>query len=469
MQTYLQYRRIGQAVRRQLDEHPEWASTTQRRRNEITVNDQKNENAQEKPSRLRPFSLPPGVRQKEILDSDGAPATVFVVGWDDENDPVNPHNYSMARRISATLIVSALSFVVGAASSIESAVLPQNGAAFGVSEVVASLATAMYLLGFAIGSLASGPLSEILGRNALAFRFLAGVFGCPPLTCAGPVFGPAIASYMGQGTLSWRWTNWIMLIMSGLIIALILLFQPEPYVTGDRRYQSEMDMEKITLFSRITTACVRQFTLTVHEPIILFIVLYMTIIYIVLFTFFDGYPFIFQEVYEISQGLTNIVWVVTYVGIALASLEFAATTASTTAPSSITQSDETTSDDESTKKSHPRDPRIGFDYKSISIWSPIIASAVFGFGTITVFISSYMYINDSYDKYAASALGFMAVSRYCAAGGMTVVGIPFYSNMGVHYTLTILACISVVMMPLPYVFWKFGHIIRGWSKFAVNA
>ncbi|KAL4887530.1 major facilitator superfamily domain-containing protein [Aspergillus karnatakaensis] len=559
MQSYLQYRRIGQAVRRQLDDHPEWASTAQTQGNYIT---DASENTHEKSSKLRPFLLPPGVRQTEIVDSNGAPATVFVVGWESNNDPSNPRNYSKARRITATLIVSALSFAVGAASSIESAVLPQNSEAFGVSEVVASLATGLYLLGFATGSLASGPLSEILGRNAvyigsltlfmifimasglapnigtqLAFRFLAGVFGCPPLTCAGgtiadlwnplektltfplyaitsfggPVFGPVIASYMGQGTLSWRWTNWIMLIMSGLIMAIILLFQPETYgpillkwkaahfrkVTGDRRYRSEMDMEKVALFSRIATACVRQFTLTVHEPIILFISLYMTIIYIVLFTFFDGYPFIFQEVYEISQGLTNIIWVAMYVGIALAGLwvpvvyvwtkrEFAANAVS---PSSPVQADDTaTSDDDSTTKSHPTRPenRLWFamlgapfipiglfwmgwtDYKSISIWSPIIASAVFGFGTITVFISSYMYVIDSYDTYAASALGFMTVSRYCAAGGMTVAGIPFYSNMGVHYTLTILACISVVMTPLPYVFWKFGHVIRGWSKFAVD-
>ncbi|KAL5341623.1 major facilitator superfamily domain-containing protein [Aspergillus crustosus] len=564
MQSYFQYRRIGQAVRRQCGDNSEWASTTQRGDSDITENDQNNNGAQEKSSPTRSFSLPLGVLQKEIADSNGAPATVFVVGWDHKNDPENPHNYSMARRISATLIVSALSFIVGAASSIESAVLPQNSEAFGVSEVVASLATGIYLLGFATGSLVSGPLSEILGRNAvyigsltlfmifimasglapnigaqLAFRFIAGVFGCPPLTCAGgtiadlwnplektltfplyaitsfggPVLGPVIASYMGQGTLSWRWTNWIMLIMSGLIMALILLFQPETYgpillkwkaahfrkVTGDRRYRSEMDMEKVTLFSRITTACVRQFTLTVHEPIIIFISLYMTVIYIVLFTFFDGYPFIFQEVYRISQGLTNVIWIAMYVGIALASLwvpvvyvwtkrEFAVNSTSPT-PSSITQADEnTTPDDDSTKKAHPTRPenRLWFamlgspfipiglfwmgwtDYKSISIWSPIVASAVFGFGTITVFISSYMYIIDSYDAYAASALGFMTVSRYCAAGGMTVVGIPFYSNMGVHYTLTILACISVVMTPLPYVFWKFGHVIRGWSKFAVN-
>ncbi|XHG01691.1 hypothetical protein AWENTII_005060 [Aspergillus wentii] len=451
-----------------------------------------------------------------------------------------------------------MAFIVGAASSIESGVLPQNSAAFGVSEVVASLATGLYLLGFAAGSLVSGPLSEILGRNVvyagsltlfmifvmatglapnigaqLAFRFLAGVFGCPPLTCAGgtvadlwdplektltfplyailsfggPIMGPTIASYMGQGTLSWRWTNWIILIGSGLILGLVILFQPETYgplllkwkahhlrtATGDNRYHAPMDLQQTALFSRMFTACRRQFELTFHEPIILLISLYMTVIYIVLFTFFDGYPYIFTDVYGISQGLTNIVWVAMYVGILCASFlvpviyhytkrEFQELAAAQKADQPAEEQEK----DLGKKNIHSRpENRLWFamsgaplipiglfwmgwtDYSSISIWSPIVASAVFGFGTITVFISSYMYVIDSYDIYAASALGFMTVSRYCAAGGMTVVGIPFYKNMGVHYTLTILACISSVMTLVPYVFYRYGKTIRGWSRFAV--
>lgn len=421
-------------MRKQFSEHPEWASNAQSDVNDLSADINRDNETQEKPPTLRSFSLPPGVRRKEIVDTNGAPATVFLVGWDHDRDPGNPHNYSTATRITATLIVSALAFAVGAASSIESGVLPQNSEAFGVSEVVASLATGIYLLGFAAGSLVSGPLSEIVGRNAvytgsltlfmifimasglapnigaqLAFRFLAGVFGCPPLTCAGgsiadlwdplektlafplyaitsfggPVLGPVIASYMGQGTLSWRWTNWIILIMSGLIMALIVLFQPETYgplllkwkavhlrkATGDRRYRSEMDIEKIALLSRITNACIRQFTLTVHEPIILFIALYMTVIYIVLFTFFVGYPFIFQDVYDVNQGLTNIIWVSNYAGIALASLwvpvvytwtkkEFATASTPVTEASSVTgeNTENASSDDESPKKSHPTRP-----------------------------------------------------------------------------------------------------------------
>ncbi|GAB1197620.1 hypothetical protein APSETT444_006919 [Aspergillus pseudonomiae] len=579
MQSYLQYRRIGQAVRKQFGDHPEWGQSVPGESKGTSGNTSENDEAvREKRLESRPLALPPGVQRRDITDSSGTPSSVFLVDWEQGQDPMNPRNYSMTTRITATLIVSALAFAVGAASSIESAVIPQNAAAFNVSEVVASLATGIYLLGFAAGSLVSGPLSEILGRNAvyigsltlfmifimasglapnigaqLAFRFLAGVFGCPPLTCAGgtiadlwnplektltfplyaitsfggPIFGPVIASYMGQGTLSWRWTNWIMLIMSGLVMGLILLFQPETYgplllkwkaahlrqVTGDNRYRSQMDVQKIALLDRILGACKRQFALTVHEPIILLISLYMTVIYIVLFTFFDGYPFIFQDVYGLSQGLTNIVWVAMYVGIAAAGLwvpvvymwtkrEFeAASTSSSntgvsrpetdaTANAEGSQEDDDQQQEENAKKTpHPTRPenRLWFamlgapfipiglfwmgwtDYNHISIWSPIIASAVFGFGTITVFISSYMYVIDSYDIYAASALGFMTVSRYCAAGGMTVVGIPFYRNLGVQYTLTILACISVLMTPVPYVFWYWGVKIRGWSRFAVDS
>jgi hypothetical protein len=46
----------------------------------------------------------------------------------------------------------------------------------------------------------------------------------------------------------------------------------------------------------------------------------MTVLYIVLFTFLDGYGYIFTDVHGLSQGLTNIVWVAMYEGIMLTGL-----------------------------------------------------------------------------------------------------------------------------------------------------
>jgi len=83
-------------------------------------------------------------------------------------------------------------------------------------------------------------------------------------------------------------------------------------------------------------------------------------------------------------------------------------------------------------------------------------------------MTAYMYIIDSYEIYAASALTFVTFTRYMTAGGMTVVGVPFYKNMGPHWELTILGCISVLMTPIPYVFYKYGRNVRRRSKYAVS-
>ncbi|CAG7918365.1 unnamed protein product [Penicillium olsonii] len=570
MQSYLQYRQLGHVVHKQLENAPEHDATgavnvnapvgatsvlsNQGHRADQTTNplSQKASPGSEKSPLAQSL---PGIEIQKQLDASSPNSHIFVVGWEGENDPLNPYNFSYARRMVATLLVTALAFIVGAASAIESGVLPQITEAYGVSEVVGSLVTGVYLLGFAAGSLVSGPLSEILGRNAvyagsltlfmifimgsalapnlgaqLAFRFLAGIFGCPPLTCAGgtiadlwnplektitfpiyailsfggPVLAPVIASFIGQtGVLSWEWTAWIILIASGVIFVLVLLFQPETYAplllkwkgkhlrqkTGDPRFRSAMDMDKVSLLNRIAGALKRQFLITFHEPIILLISLYMTVLYIVLFTFFDGYADIFTEVHGLSQGLTNISWVAMYIGISLAGLLvlpiYRWTKRDFTAAAEEVNGIDPASDRHALDNVHTKpEVRLWFaifgaplipislfwmgwtDFASVSIWSPIVASSFFGFGCICIFISSYMYIIDSYGIYAASALGFMTVSRYFAAGGMTVVGVPFYKNMGVHWTLTILGCISAIMVPVPYVFYRYGPVIRKWSRYA---
>jgi hypothetical protein len=57
--------------------------------------------------------------------------------------------------------------------------------------------------------------------------------------------------------------------------------------------------------------------------------------------------------------------------------------------------------------------------------------------------------------------------RYVAAGGMVVVSIPFYENLGVGKTLSVLGGISAAMVPVPYLFYIYGKKVRSWSKFAV--
>ena len=82
-------------------------------------------------------------------------------------------------------------------------------------------------------------------------------------------------------------------------------------------------------------------------------------------------------------------------------------------------------------------------------------------------MTTYMYVIDAYQVNAASALTFATVVRYLVSGGLTVAGIPFYENVGSHWTLTILGVVAVMLAPAPYVLYKWGPVIREKSKYSV--
>ncbi|KAI4216701.1 MAG: hypothetical protein LQ351_001190 [Letrouitia transgressa] len=76
---------------------------------------------------------------------------IFVVGYEGEKDAMNPHNWGFAPRIGATINIAWIGWIVGFASSVDSAALKQASADFGVSDVTESLATGLFLIGFGIG------------------------------------------------------------------------------------------------------------------------------------------------------------------------------------------------------------------------------------------------------------------------------------------------------------------------------
>ena len=83
-------------------------------------------------------------------------------------------------------------------------------------------------------------------------------------------------------------------------------------------------------------------------------------------------------------------------------------------------------------------------------------------------MSAYMYIIDAYEVNAASALTLATVVRFFISGGLTVAGIPFYENVGTHWTLTIMAVLSALLAPVPFVLYAYGPWVRKHSKHAVN-
>ena len=348
------------------------------------------------------------------------------------------------------------------------------------------------------------------------FRFLAGCSASTPLVCSGgsiadmfdsvektwafpvysitsfggPMLGAVMGAYIGpSSTATWRWTEWSMLIASAAVLMLILCFMPETYgplllqwkaehyrrITGDTRFACDHEIIPATLFSRLKVSMTRPF-LMLTEPIILIMTVYLTVVYIVLFTFLVGWPYLFESTYGLEQGLANIIFIAMFVGtwmnFVLVPIVYRITLRRTR------RFKDRTFDPETRLLYGMFGASISIpvslfwlgwtNYATTSVWSGICAVALFGFGINGIFTCAYMYVIDSYQVYSASALTFVALIRYLAAGGMTVAGIPIYKKLGTHYTLTILGCLAVLLAPAPYLLYLYGHRIRVKSKYAVS-
>lgn len=87
-----------------------------------------------------------GVNVRDRTSKEGGDSSrqVFVVGYQGDDDPMNPHNWSKFRRGYATMLVASIGAVVGLASAIDASALTEAAAEFGVSEVAESLATGLF-------------------------------------------------------------------------------------------------------------------------------------------------------------------------------------------------------------------------------------------------------------------------------------------------------------------------------------
>lgn len=209
--------------------------------------------------------LPPAILPLSDLDNG-------VVGWESQDDPDMPLNFSSTRKFTIVGFLSAITFMTPFASSILAPAIEFLNEEFGNADLtVGSFPVSIYLLGYSVGPLFLSPLSEIYGRHVvlvaanitfcawmigcalaptldtlIVFRFFAGVGGSGCLTIGGgiisdmiaidrravaitawmigpllgPTIGPICGAFISQ-TIGWRWTSWITLI-PGAIATLAL-------------------------------------------------------------------------------------------------------------------------------------------------------------------------------------------------------------------------------------------------------
>jgi hypothetical protein len=100
---------------------------------------------------------------------------------------------------------------------------------------------------------------------------------------------------------------------------------------------------------------------------------------------------------------------------------------------------------------------------------PCVSGTLFGFAMIFIYVAANSYIVDSYSDYAASAIAAKTLMRSEIGAMVPLFVTQMFHGMGFQYAGLLLALISCLIMPIPFVFYKYGGGIRSRSTRATTA
>ncbi|KAI1451933.1 MFS general substrate transporter [Annulohypoxylon moriforme] len=453
MRSYIQYRQIGRDLR------------------SVIGNDSKTTRAEDDVEKARGRCLPTPTSKARVNDQSaekGCAREAVTIHVENDDGPLDPKNWRQAFRCKNVGILCFLIFTQVWSGAAESIANKTASAEFGVGQIAENLSTAIYLFGIGSGAFFAGPLSETIGRNPtylastfcylffvlgsastptfggqIACRYFVGLFSSATLSINGSsvrdqfrpvkrafafpiiawanVAAPAMAPIAGgwiilNSSLSWRWTDW----MSGLALLVSFLFLPETYlpllfdwkakqlrcITGNHHYVSE-HANSVSFTQRPRHVGPLSAKFLTHEPVIAVLGGYLILLDVLLFTYFLRHFFTL-----LAPGLYSWTrW----------------------------------------KTKSVRGSSIDPEFR---LWPAIVAApllpisifwlgACFAFGMviIAIYVSGYEYIIDS-----------ITMVRCLIAGSMVMAVRPMYEGICTHWTMTLLGCIAVILLPAPLVF-----------------
>ncbi|KAJ7881363.1 MFS polyamine transporter [Mycena olivaceomarginata] len=417
-------------------------------------------------------------------------------------------NWTDRRKWIITLIIVIMTVNVTFASSAPSDAARLIAADFKISAEVSDLITSMFLIGYVAGPLFWGPGSELVGRRPifvftmsmytilhlgqalakniqtlLICRFLGGAIAdiwdaekrgtAVSLFAAsvfiGPVAGPLVAGYILESGLVWRWVFWVMMMFAGTCTAIMILTLPETYApvillnkvkalrksdpSGNKHLFAAHEKQDWS-FSGMLAA----------EPILVLVTIYLSVIYGVLYGLFQAFPIIF------INGLI-------FIGVGIGSTSGAALNIYLQRhyPVLIKQ----------WRGFPPPEERLiggmvggvafvvgifwlGWtgEYTSVPWYVPALSAIVLGMSVCMIFISFLSYLVETYLMYSASAFAANTFIRSLVAAAFPLFTVQFFTNLGVNWAATVLGAVGLVLLPSPFLFYKYGARIRANSKFA---
>jgi DHA1 family multidrug resistance protein-like MFS transporter len=125
------------------------------------------------------------------------------------------------------------------------------------------------------------------------------------------------------------------------------------------------------------------------------------------------------------------------------------------------------------------------NYESVPWYVPALTTIPLGTGIVLVFMSFLVRLNftsvlernpdrlrdqsylvDTYRMYSASAFAANTMIRSAVGAAFPLFTRQMYEGMGVNWASTLIGGIALLMMPIPFLFYKYGPRIRARSQFS---
>ncbi|KAL2126243.1 hypothetical protein VTI74DRAFT_1342 [Chaetomium olivicolor] len=358
----------------------------------------------------------------------------------------------------------------------------------GLAQNFATLAVCRTLAGFfgsAVVSVGGGTNADIW-QPAMAGLVYPFYFVSPFL---GPAFGPVIGGFLAEAK-GFRWLEWVILFMVAFNY-LYSLPQPETYKKTILKNRSRADslsrntppsqplklsLPSTALLQRIL---LKPFIMLFTESIVLFMTIYMAFNFAVFYSFFAAFPYIFgssTNKYHFTPSQQGLTFISIALGCVIGFL-------------AVVYIDRRTYPALEVKYSVGAVPpeyrlygaMVGCALNPASLfwfgWTadagvhwlcPVVAAVPFAVGNIMVYSSGALYIMDSYgSQHGASALSANSLLRYAAGGAFPLFTVQMFSSLGIGWASSLLGFVSVVLVPVPWVLYRYGSRIRAKSRYIV--
>ncbi|KAI5304958.1 hypothetical protein KEM56_005622, partial [Ascosphaera pollenicola] len=159
------------------------------------------------------------------------------------------------------------------------------------------------------------------------FRGLAITFFSMAVFC-GPMAAPFIGGFIVESYLGWRWTQYLTAITGASAFVLDVFILNETYApvilcskaaelrrrTKNWGIHAKQEEIEVDFHELIHKNFMRPLRILFTEPIVLFISIYLSFIYGLLYLFLTAYPMVFQKTYGMGKGVGGLTYIGMIVG-----------------------------------------------------------------------------------------------------------------------------------------------------------